>query len=454
MGTFIEFFVLLVTLNGIVFAQTPTKLVTSAECGTTKGCFMKPAGCSDVGDCDILITWKQNGNTSVTLEFLGQLEDNDAFVAVGFSKDQAMGDDDVWACLYYGDTVHVEHSYNPSRFNALLTLETGTVTDVASEYAGSAIQCRFTRPLSGSDEYEQETVTYDLTDEHFLLVARGPPRQVNGQTLKSKHSNLPAISSSKITASLIAVDDSVAKRPILLKCHAGLMVGAWLGFASIGIMFASYFKIFWPNSKLCGEKPWFAMHRFFMVMALLCFVGGFVVIFVHVGDFIHYETMDQPIFIHAACGISAVALGLINPFMALCRPTPTASKRPIFNWCHWCVGRSAHILAIACVFIGVNLEMLDLPDYTFWILVGFVCFHALIEIVMKFIVGIAEQGGKRKLMEQYEMKAMDGSRDPIHMKDDDKPSPPGTYAAAVVLSLHIIGVIGIVAALEVNIALL
>ena len=39
------------------------------------------------------------------------------------------------------------------------------------------------------------------------------------------------------------------------------------------------------------------------------------------------------------------AYHFVQPIMAACRPHPDEKRRPIFNWAHWLVGSSAHMLS-------------------------------------------------------------------------------------------------------------
>ncbi|XP_070564539.1 putative ferric-chelate reductase 1 [Ptychodera flava] len=137
--------------------------------------------------------------------------------------------------------------------------------------------------------------------------------------------------------------------------------------------------------------------------------------------------------------------------MALLRPHPGTKRRPYFNWAHWGVGTSAHILAIAWVFIGIDLEMLDLPDYVFWVMVGYVLFHVVVDILLKLVIGIAKNGVERRKTEQYEM----GKNGDLRMSSSDgKTTPPGSAVATAIIAIHTIGVLGVVATIIVNIALL
>ena len=55
---------------------------------------------------------------------------------------------------------------------------------------------------------------------------------------------------------------------------------------------------------------------------------------------------------HPVLGLITLLLALTNPIMALFRPHPGTPHRPIFNWAHWAVGNSAHLLAVVTIFLA------------------------------------------------------------------------------------------------------
>lgn len=79
-----------------------------------------------------------------------------------------------------------------------------------------------------------------------------------------------------------------------------------------------------------------------MIIVWSLTVAGFIIIFVEIGGWTSVETSKNP---HALIGCVTTGLAFIQPFMAYFRPHPGTSKRFIFNWAHWLVGNSAHILA-------------------------------------------------------------------------------------------------------------
>ena len=151
----------------------------------------------------------------------------------------------------------------------------------------------------------------------------------------------------------------------LLYVHGVCMTLAWIFFASSGIITARYLKKTWVGHQICKKDVWFTVrsftssqswfyqrspiltksfwscpqvHRTFMMIAWALTIIGFFCIFA-------YENWEFRIEPHYLVGIVAVSLCFIQPFMAAVRPHPGDPYRPIFNWAHWGVGTSAHILA-------------------------------------------------------------------------------------------------------------
>ena len=55
---------------------------------------------------------------------------------------------------------------------------------------------------------------------------------------------------------------------------------------------------------------------------------------------------------HPVVGLVTLLLAVTNPIMALFRPHPGTPHRPIFNWAHWAVGNSAHLLAVVTIYLA------------------------------------------------------------------------------------------------------
>ncbi|VVC86912.1 unnamed protein product [Leptidea sinapis] len=145
-----------------------------------------------------------------------------------------------------------------------------------------------------------------------------------------------------------------------------------------------------------------------MVVTWLLTVAGFILIVVEVGGWT--GTGDNP---HAITGIVTVVLTFIQPIGAYFRPHPGTNKRPIFNWAHWLLGNSAHILGI---------------------------FHVIMHVVLSLLVCVSEGRISKGRVSSFPMKDMLGQ--PRHVSVTDTADAPfsgfkkhllGIYAPIILL---------------------
>ena len=124
--------------------------------------------------------------------------------------------------------------------------------------------------------------------------------------------------------------------------------------------------------------------------------------------------MENP---HPVLGSAALILTFIQPLIAMIRsrflpslfgklrfsswrPHPESRSRWIFNWTHWFVGNSAHVIggcksnlcfwpqlpsiaAIMAMFFAIELEKAKVERVVTWILVVYVIFHVFSHIVLR-----------------------------------------------------------------------
>lgn len=123
----------------------------------------------------------------------------------------------------------------------------------------------------------------------------------------------------------------------LLLIHASFMIFAWIGFTSIGVFAARYFKKIWSGTKIFGKDAWFVVHQISMSLTWILTISAVAIIWIDVGE---WRTST-----HSVLGIIATVLCFIQPVTAFFRPSPTDEARPIFNFMHGSVGKIAHFLA-------------------------------------------------------------------------------------------------------------
>lgn len=350
----------------------------NGECGSTKGCFMIPEDCNPdaAGSCEAFSSWSLQEDNSLLINLQCQTS---TYIALGFSKSGGMANSDVYACTSENEVVRSANGNG--RDNSPLGLIGVSEQNVVME--NGIINCSFIRQLS----VEGEDSFFDLSSPNMYTAILAWGGSVQNGVL-GRHTDREASASEIDFTENSAV---VSGSNPLAKIHGCFMVLAWLGFASIGITTARFFKKSLPG-EICGKPSWFAIHRFCMASVVVLFVLATIFIFVHARRYIA-PSEGSIKFTHAILGTLVVVLGLVNVIMALFRPHPGEPKRPIFNWAHWGVGTSAYLIGAITILLGTsnresqgNDRLLDsVPEFVFWVVVGGVFFHLVIWLILTII---------------------------------------------------------------------
>ncbi|XP_030851985.1 putative ferric-chelate reductase 1 isoform X1 [Strongylocentrotus purpuratus] len=389
-------------------------------CGETRGCF----DCRDnLATCKVNVAWEPNPHEGVVKFTLwGTKVADQAHVSVGITPTGNMANADVYSCISDDTGLVMGRSRNPETGRTTTARPLKGVSGQEVSVMEGMIRCQFNRNMSlddGDDEF------FDINNiSYFLILSAGTAAGGTGQGHDVGANRGLSASVDLSQTFSVGAGESMA---YLMKLHGCLMIIAWIGLASVGLTMARFFKPMWPDSKLCDVKIWFAVHRACMVLALLLFVIGFIVIFVHVGGFLELGdgTESRRRFSHAVLGVIVTALGVINPIMAIFRPHPGTPKRSIFNWAHWAVGTSALILSF--VTIGLALvpiaEINILPNlqgYTFWVLIGFCVFMFVMWVIFEVVRCSTDSEGRTNDI------PLSDKNDTVQAADDTGPSLIGS----------------------------
>ncbi|XP_046584643.1 putative ferric-chelate reductase 1 [Haliotis rubra] len=241
------------------------------KCGTTRGCFSQ---CVEK-DCTFNVQWRDMGDRvwfSLSVKVLPDTPDQ--WVALGMSHDTKMGDDSVVECLSQGGRRSMSISYNYQRSNRRMNPMNPVIFPISDTMADGVLTCEFVRAkmVPGNDKI------YNLDKSWFMLVAQGPI--VSGRM--ERHTNLPWVSRYRVDLKATQQMQVAFGDRIFIKVHACAMTFAWMFLASIAIVVARFYKPMWPQSRVCGRKLWFTIHRMCTMLLALLVVGAFVVIFLEV----------------------------------------------------------------------------------------------------------------------------------------------------------------------------
>ncbi|KAH9509737.1 hypothetical protein Btru_044379 [Bulinus truncatus] len=370
--------------------------INTDNCGESKGCFREPEGCTEP-NCMYILTWTDDAQF-IKFE-LGGLADgsSDRYVAFALSDDKYMGDDTVFTCAHNSanEKTEIFLSYNtedPKTNNPILKyplsyqqenlLQGRHTYDVLDSEEGSygngRLRCRF-RIKRDLDQTYPELRSLRGGPAHLLFAhgfaSRGSPKR-HGLSVEE----LPMASAQKVDFTRLSNYYGRARYP-LAKAHGCLMILAWVFFASIGLLLTKYYKPMWPNSKIFSHKYWFFGHFNCMATLFLIVIIAIILIFVEAGGY--SEAPELPQRAHPILGIIILVCIIINPILALIRPSEDNKCRPVFNWFHWAFGTIANVLAIPTIFIGMDFGKVMVPWWATWILVIWVIFHIIVELTLE-----------------------------------------------------------------------
>lgn len=398
-------------------------------CGSVRSCFGVPSGCVETRSCEAAVAVTVRGQR---YEFEMKAR-NAVYVAVGLSDDAKMGADSVVECTVAAGRVQAFMSWNEAVGKANKRLEDHDgVSLINGTFSDGNIYCKFSRD-------EVTTVMgkeFNLASRNYnLLLAAGSSLKENGVGYHDR-----VFEASAEQRNLADVSGFSEASKLYLRLHGAFMLAAWIGAASIGIVLARYYKQTWVGSRICGKDQWFVWHRFFMVLVWLLTVAGFVLIFLELGAWTA-DTRNP----HAILGVVTTVLCFVQPIGAAMRPAPSSPRRPLFNWLHWLVGNSAHILAIVTIFFAVPQSKAQLPEWMDWILVAFVAFYVFMHLILS-VAGCVSEKENRKRINSFPMKDLNSSRMPVGSIDRNMDAPHSSLRRFL-LGIHIVVILLVTAAL-------
>ncbi|KAL4232478.1 DOMON domain-containing protein frrs1L [Mactra antiquata] len=373
-----------ITTTHVDTSTTPSSgdILWDAECGKTKGCFPEcPNG------CEYLVKWQteeddgDDDDDDVT-NFDVQMKvksTSDMWVAIGFAPTTQMDGTDVVACMSEGTNVYLQSSYNNGHVNNLYKgQKTVGLSHIQASHTEGKISFSFKRKnhMDDMDHFQS------LKKKLYLEIAQGPIQQ----GVKQQHSDLPIVSSSSIDFLKNKVAKESDSASTLIKLHGSLMVVAWILCSTIGVVAARHCKDMLQNKVLCSVKYWFVIHRTLMFTAVTCVIAAMVIIFYENGGFQQITSVargKEYTKAHPYLGIVVTVLALINPLMAVVRPSPDHPSRPMFNWAHFTVGTAAHIIAVITVFLGIHLSKAKVNEYAEYVVIVYYVIFVLVQCILE-----------------------------------------------------------------------
>uniref|UniRef100_A0A672JFQ7 DOMON domain-containing protein n=1 Tax=Salarias fasciatus TaxID=181472 RepID=A0A672JFQ7_SALFA len=272
--------------------------ISSADCGLVKVCLSEPPGCDPAltASCHFLSAMALPGGPAVRYELTGPSE---GYVSLGLSNDQIMGNDDIYICVLGAEgLVEVRRAFSVGR-TAPRMLPLGNVSDVKASERDGVLSCSFTSMNLISTQRSS-----GLNTSYYLMFAHGPSQ--NGNQTICFVCTVFVLPSSEVSAKPL--------QPVFLLADRALMLTAWMGSGSVGMMVARYLRGAGSEHRLCGKQLWFMIHVMLMSVTVAATVVAFVLPFSHVKAWSGGA--------HPVLGCLLLTFSCLQPLLALLRPGP------------------------------------------------------------------------------------------------------------------------------------
>ncbi|KAM5256023.1 ferric-chelate reductase 1 [Ctenodactylus gundi] len=343
-----------------------TKPFSASSCENKKFCIRNPLNCDPEKEHACVFLSFTRDEQSVVVEMSGPSE---GYLALAFSHDQWMGDDDAYVCAREEQMVHIRPSRLIGRHHPVMDAG-GALEDMAWRLVDGVMQCSFRRNITLPGVKNR----FDLNSSYYIFLADGAAN--DGRI--SKHSQQPLITQEKHNVTDYPKDIGGSRSSLLLKVHGAVMFVAWMTTVSVGVLIARFFRPVWSKAFFFGEAAWFQMHRMLMITTSVLTCIAFVMPFIYRGGWSWHAGY------HPYLGCIVMTLAILQPLLAAFRPHVHDPRRQIFNWTHWSVGTAARIIAVAAMFLGMDLPGLTLPDpQKTYAMIGFVIWHIGTEVVLE-----------------------------------------------------------------------
>ncbi|XP_072824247.1 ferric-chelate reductase 1 isoform X2 [Vicugna pacos] len=342
-----------------------TKSFNTSDCGNKKFCIRSPENCDPEKELACVFLSFTRDDQSVMVEMSGPSK---GYLSFALSHDQRMGDDDAYMCIREDQTVRIQPAHLVGRSHPVMDPR-DPLEDMAWRLMDGVMQCSFRRNITLPGVKNR----FDLNASYYIFLADGAA--ADGRI--HKHSQQPLITYEKYNVTGYPQNVGGSHSLLLLKVHGALMFVAWMTTVSIGVLIARFFKPVWSKA-LFGDAAWFQVHRILMLTtSALTFIAFLL-------PFIYRRGWNWHAGYHPYLGCIVMVLAVLQLLLAASRPPLHDPRRQMFNWTHWSMGTAARIIAVAAMFLGMDLPGLNLPGpQKTSAMIGFVAWHVGAEIVLE-----------------------------------------------------------------------
>lgn len=307
---------------------------------------------------------------------------------MAFSKDELVGDDDTYACVYTMENkTSIQHGVNLRDGQPVRHRVTG-LSSVEMDRDGGRIYCRFTRPavmwaadIQTQGTYTMYNMTTDLTLPHFLLITFGDVYK--GTTVIKKPLRRAIVSKEKIyfmghtlTSGRSLTQSHIAH--ISLGLFARMFVGAFI------VLIPRYFKKPLSDAAKNSRNPkWAVIQRVVTFMVLVINGAAITIIFFEVG----WEHAIEYAKLHVYFGVATMICTALLILTASARACVSEDSQKGIDGFNQFLGIVTGILTVATIFLGLNIDYL-MPWFASRLqslIIGWLIIHVLFFILFEII---------------------------------------------------------------------
>ncbi|KAM4640911.1 putative ferric-chelate reductase 1 isoform 1-T5 [Discoglossus pictus] len=338
--------------------------ISNGTCGSEKFCLSNPTDCSpDSASC--LFMSSVPSSDGYVFEMSGATS---GYLAIGFSDDQLMGNDDIYICtMNSSNNIQVQRAYSTGKTTPTLR-NTSTAGSLVASFVNGVLKCSFITQSSISTQARANAAS-----SYYIFLANGPS-QANGQILK--HTTTPLVTIQKVDLSQFTATVAHSGSSSVILGHGALMLIAWMTTGTIGMIMARYMKSA-ARRPLIGKALWFQTHFFLMILTVALTIIAFIMVFAEVAGW------SSDIGAHPILGCIVMILSFFQPIVAFFRPDPKSQRRFIFNWGHSLNALVIKVLAVATIFLGLNLVDTSTNQWLPKVMGGFFAWEVLFYIIFE-----------------------------------------------------------------------
>ncbi|KAL1414000.1 hypothetical protein MTO96_030799 [Rhipicephalus appendiculatus] len=332
------------------------------ECGVTRGCFGLMGPCIQTKDCTVLLSYAvAPKGEGLDFELTGGHGRQEQHVDCRWNHEHAK----------HAVVLFLSHRAWPPSSTASFTTasqgmqeswNTDTMQNVVQTPTSAGITFGVHAAVDGhlrcSWNRQNVTVaqgkTFDIGKEkYYLLLASGPflvdPASGKPTSPEKQMHTIRGLTAAPLLLAQAYEVKQKGEDYLPYKIHGSLMLFAWLFLVSVAIMMARHFKKDWPGVKIVDLQVWFVFHRSLMTLALVCILASLATVVTAVGGW------SYGVNLHPILGVTASALAIAQPIMALFRCHSNEPRRPVFNWLHWANGNVAQSVALVTIYYAPGL---------------------------------------------------------------------------------------------------